>query len=155
GLACIELGQIAAPMDDKGMTLSPDAASDGGPSPDAATGSAGFGGSCRGNQDCAQGTCVDGICCRHGSGRLCQVCAFGGDWVNVSVGVIDPHARCYPMDSPQSCGRSGACDGAGACANYPLGTECRKGTCDGDGVVGASVCDGAGQCKPTTRRVCV
>ena len=153
---CIDVGQIRAPIADKngpsgGAT---DAGTDARPPVDAAPGSVAFGGPCDGNEDCAEGTCVDGVCCRQGSCPVCQVCGTGGNCVRVGAGIVEPHFRCHPPDSPDSCGKSGACDGMGACAFYPPNVECAAGTCDGDAVVGASVCDGHGQCVPGARRIC-
>jgi hypothetical protein len=122
---------------------------------DVAPGSVAPGAQCNGNPDCSEGTCVDGVCCLDPSCPLCQVCGSGGRCVKVGGGVVDPHFRCHPPDSPTSCGRSGACDGLGGCAFYPAGVTCKAGTCDGDAVVGSSVCDGFGACIPGATIVCV
>ena len=60
------------------------------------------------------------------------------------------------MTMPAStCSFDGKCDGAGGCRKYPENTQCKSGTCDGDAVVGSSVCDGSGHCKPGSTRICV
>ena len=60
------------------------------------------------------------------------------------------------MKMPAStCSFDGKCDGAGGCRKYPENTQCKSGTCDGDAVVGSSVCDGSGHCKPGSTRICV
>jgi hypothetical protein len=57
----------------------------------------------------------------------------------------DPRSEC-PDLAPDTCGTSGGCDGAGACAWYAPGTECIPASCE-DGVLQpASLCDGAGRC---------
>jgi len=154
GLACIDVREIRAPITDaSAKTSPPDAATDA--ETDGARGSVALGGPCAGNLDCAFGSCVDGVCCEQGSCPLCKTCGPSGQCVNVTAGVLEPHARCFPVDPPESCGHSGACDGSGACAYYPVNLTCAKGVCDGDAVVGAYACDGAGQCKPASTRICV
>jgi hypothetical protein len=133
-----------------------DVASEDGPPPDGGPGSVGFGFPCSQHQDCEEGACVDGVCCRQGSCPVCQVCGAGGDCLRVGAGLVDPHFRCHPPDSPQSCGKSGACDGMGACAFYPANVNCMEGRCEGEAtVVAARVCDGRGQCVGGPTIICL
>ena len=74
----------------------------------------------------------------------------------------EPHVGATPRDSTtcttsavSSCGFDGKCDGMGGCSKYPMNTVCKAGTCDGDAVIGANVCDGIGHCKPGSTRICV
>src|SRR5262249_21760837 len=53
------------------------------------------------------------------------------------------------------CGLDGTCNGAGACRQYPSGTVCIPGTCDGASVTGINVCTGAGRCVPGSLKICV
>ena len=65
----------------------------------------------------------------------------------------DPHDDCV-VESPATCGRTGACNGSGACAQHGAGTECRARTCAAAVETPANVCDGAGMCLPATVRTC-
>jgi hypothetical protein len=51
------------------------------------------------------------------------------------------------QEQPSTCGRSGLCDGAGACQRYAVGTICAAASCIGDSFTAAATCDGLGVCR--------
>jgi hypothetical protein len=55
-----------------------------------------------------------------------------------------------------SCGTTGTCDGAGACATYPTGTICAPATCDAMSgkMKAASTCSAMGMCMPGPMTAC-
>jgi hypothetical protein len=115
---------------------------------------------CSVGSDCASGFCVDGVCCDGactGTCRACSAAAKGGgvDGVcgAVLVGHTDPHARCFALPST-TCGETGTCDGAGACALWPAGTTCGTASCSGTTMTNAPRCDGSGSCSPPTTTSC-
>ena len=105
--------------------------------------------------DCKSGFCSDGVCCRSDCSGSCQSCAIEGSvgtCMNVPVGA-DPRNEC-PDEGVASCGRSGSCDGTGACALYVAGAICRAQSCDGATVSHAARCDGAGACGTAASDSC-
>jgi hypothetical protein len=106
--------------------------------------------SCKQNTDCASGFCSEGVCCNVACAGPCVSCALPGKigtcWP-ADVGAVDPRGVCVGQ-TPSTCGLTGTCDGLGACASYPAGTECAAASCAGGGFSSARVCDGAGTCKP-------
>ncbi|NMB76576.1 MAG: DNRLRE domain-containing protein [Myxococcales bacterium] len=77
---------------------------------------------------------------------LCRGCSGVDTACRPIVAGADPRSEC-PDLPVQTCGTSGGCDGAGACAWYPSGTECVAASCQ-DGVLQpASSCDGVGRCQ--------
>jgi len=152
-VACIDVSQINAPIVGSDAKTQ-DAGMEARAPVDVAPGSVAPGGQCNSNPDCADGTCVDGVCCLEPSCPLCHVCGSGGHCVKVAARVIEPHFRCYPPDLLGTCGKSGACDGLGACAFYPAGLSCGGGVCDVGSLVGALVCNGRGQCVVGPTLIC-
>jgi hypothetical protein len=109
-----------------------------------------LGASCGCASDCDSGFCVEGVCCGSACTNGCQTCTakgLPGICVARPAGVSPRDTVDCPVDSPSTCGLDGTCDGAGSCRLY-LGNTCVGGTCDGDAVVGAYVCDGMGTCRP-------
>lgn len=126
------------------------------PSPDSP---GAIGAPCAGPDDCTAGACVDGVCCQSACGGACMACASAltgapnGSCAPVTAG-MDPADECA-ASAPSSCGTSGACDGAGACALHPAGTSCGSGGCSAPNeAMTAPTCDGAGDCVPGTRVSC-
>src|SRR5258706_7977275 len=85
---------------------------------------------CGAGTECQSGQCRQGVCCASSCPGPCRSCALAG-----TVGVCtlvaagqDPANEC-PVDVPASCGRDGACNGAGACRLYAAGTTCGATTC--------------------------
>ncbi len=112
-------------------------------------GSAGEGGAGSG---CDSGHCVDGVCCDTACDSPCEACtaarkeALAGDGVcGPARAGTDPHGDCAAT-TVTSCGKTGDCDGSGACRLYPSGTACGTTSCTGNSVDGP-VCNGAGVCQ--------
>ncbi len=111
--------------------------------------------SCDRTTQCGAGqTCADGVCCNATCDGACQACSA----LNKQSG--DKSGECGPAkegtnprtlcarSAVTSCGSSGFCDAAGACAVYAAGTPCGptgSTSCDGDTVKGQT-CDGLGVC---------
>jgi hypothetical protein len=109
------------------------------------------GGSCTQASQCVSGFCVDGRCCESACSGLCLGCSNAltgqpdGECRPVSA-ATDPNDECA-VQAPQSCGRTGLCDGQGACSLYASGTECAPRSCAGPAVENApDTCDGSGAC---------
>jgi hypothetical protein len=113
---------------------------------------AGLGDTCTTDADCTGWICVDGVCCSTACDGDCRVCnnpAYLGVCVYVQEGT-DPSDDCEEQQDP--CGLTGVCDGEGACAFQPEGTQCAPQSCTDGVLTAASYCDGDGNCvegKPT------
>ena len=70
---------------------------------------------------CASGFCVDGICCDSACNSTCESCGSGNCTVHAAG--TDPDGEC-PDQGVLSCGLTGMCSGAQACASYPDATVC-------------------------------
>jgi hypothetical protein len=83
--------------------------------------------------DCESGHCVDGVCCDAACTGTCRACTQAktgqrtGHCAPIKVNT-DPDEECA-TDDPATCGKTGACDGAGACRRYPDGTTCGTTCC--------------------------
>jgi hypothetical protein len=114
------------------------------------TAAASGGTSCATGGECASGSCVDGVCCDTACTGLCQACtaAKKGSGANGVCGPIgagaDPDNECAAQ-AASTCGTTGTCNGAGACALWPSGTSCGAATCQGS-VIKAQICSGTGTC---------
>jgi hypothetical protein len=78
---------------------------------------------------CASGNCTDNRCCASSSCNTCYACNVAGHegaCYTIPGGTTDP--RCLSFD-PSTCSYNGTCDGSGACAFWPAGTECKKPYC--------------------------
>lgn len=130
-----------------------------------AAGSAGAGGAsrpgdhCERSDDCPSGFCVDGVCCDSACDGACEACSAankgsGADGVCGPVGAGgDPDAECED-EGPTSCGRTGSCDGAGACARYSTETQCSDSTCAAGVRTPPGSCDGQGSCVAAATEAC-
>ncbi|HEX3695315.1 MAG TPA: PA14 domain-containing protein [Polyangia bacterium] len=101
--------------------------------------------SCASDAECGSGFCVDKVCCATRCDGICQSCALAGSLgicLPAEVGT-DPRNDC-PDEMPGSCARDGACDGAGQCRTYPVGTICKPASCVGSTLTAASRCGGEG-----------
>jgi hypothetical protein len=110
---------------------------------------------CSTGAGCASGFCVHGVCCNNDCRQLCWSCtlpAAPGTCTMVPSDQ-DPHDDC-PAEAPSTCGRSGVCNGAGACKVHEAGTQCRAQTCAAGVETAANLCDGAGKCNAGTSRSC-
>jgi hypothetical protein len=111
---------------------------------------------------CLSGHCADGVCCDKACTGTCQACTVARTGVATgtcapALAGTDPHDDC-DTDDPSSCGNDGACDGTGACRQYPDGTVCAAGCCGGGG--GGRICEYScrlGSCDistPSIRDMC-
>lgn len=103
------------------------------------------GASCTDDIECSSKHCVGGLCCDSVCDAPCFSCSAadkggGTDGVcePVLAGTADPAGTC---PSEQDCGRTGACDGEGACQMTAAGEACA-----GDCPLGDGACDGEGVC---------
>ena len=64
-----------------------------------------------------------------------------------------PAGQCLVADS-STCGSDGACDGAGKCRLWALGTSCKPTTCMNATQTLAARCNGAGVCVNGTTQTC-
>jgi hypothetical protein len=133
----------------------------GGSTTGTATGSGGgamVGQACSGPSGCTSGHCIDGVCCESACEGTCQACAasltgkMDGACADVTAGT-DPHSSCND-EGAATCGKSGACDGKGACAFYPAMTECAPTSCANGTKTLAKACDGSGACKDSGTVMC-
>jgi hypothetical protein len=102
---------------------------------------------CAKEDDCLSGFCVDGVCCNTECDEVCMTCAATGKrgtCAPAADGVAD--AEC-DVTTPQTCGTTGRCDGAGKCALYGAETICRAAE---DGVGDAGQGTPAAHCKDGT-----
>jgi hypothetical protein len=111
---------------------------------------------CTMNNECLSQKCADGVCCNEacdGACRSCDQTGNAGKCLPVPVDQ-DPDNEC-PEEAPASCGKDGACDGAGACRFHPAGSMCEPGGCEVATERSARLCDGKGTCLPTTTKSCL
>lgn len=112
-----------------------------------------IGGPCAASAECAAGYCVDGVCCNTPCTGTCQACtgAKKGSGLNGICGAIanatDPDSECTDQGA-LSCGTTGVCNGAGACAIYSSGTLCGTPVCS-NGNRTTYACNGGGACLST------
>jgi hypothetical protein len=110
----------------------------------------GTGAACDDGSVCADGHCVDGVCCESACDGACEACSTlakgagdDGECEPVAAG-IDPDDDCSEQ-APETCGRTGACDGGGECQLRAAGVSCGASVCDVSTAKG-QLCDGEGAC---------
>jgi hypothetical protein len=110
----------------------------------------GKGASCDDGDECAEGHCVDGVCCESACDGGCEACSTlvkgagdDGECEPVAAGG-DPDDDCSEQ-APETCGRTGACDGSGECQLRAAGVSCGSSVCDVSTAKG-QICDGEGAC---------
>jgi hypothetical protein len=110
---------------------------------------------CAAPKDCQSGQCVDGRCCETACEGVCQACDLPGTEGRCSPvpADTDPANECE-AEPATSCGRDGACNGAGACRKQAAGVMCAVGGCDVATQRAASTCDGMGTCQPGMTKSC-
>jgi hypothetical protein len=102
---------------------------------------------CQFGTDCASGFCVDGVCCESACDGVCESCALAphfGRCQPIRAGT-DPADEC-PTEPVASCGFTGSCDGARACALFAAGTVCLPAHCATETLQLSGACDGGGVC---------
>jgi hypothetical protein len=106
---------------------------------------------CTTGADCNSQSCVDGVCCDTadctGPCRACNLPGAEGSCRNLTANA-DPRSGGCAAEPVSSCGRTGKCDGAGACQLYPAGTVCSARSCLASQEIGAASCNGSGACMP-------
>jgi hypothetical protein len=115
-----------------------------------------LGDACGGDNQCAAGRCVDGVCCEVSAAAcpLCQVCNLTGKkgtCAFVGAGAAEPHSLCPVSDV---CGNTGACAADQTCAKAAPSTMCGAASCSAGTQTSATFCDGAGHCTPPAVRAC-
>jgi hypothetical protein len=115
------------------------------------------GAACAGGAECRSSFCTDGVCCEAGDcGSPCRACNLpgaAGACRNIP-GDGPPRAGGCAAEPDSSCGRTGKCDGEGACQRHPAGTTCAPGRCNDRTEVAASACGTDGKCAPGRSRTC-
>jgi hypothetical protein len=113
---------------------------------------------CRAGGECASGFCVDDVCCDSACQGTCSACSAvktgqaEGSCRPVQAG-LDPDEEC-DLESNNLCGRTGACNGGGACALAPPGLACGESKCMGSSLTPRPRCNGTGKCEPRDAEPC-
>ena len=110
---------------------------------------------CTLGNECASGTCQQGVCCDMVCTGTCMACNQAsslGRCTPLPVGSA-PAGQC-PVADPSTCGNDGNCDGAGKCRLHALGTTCKLPTCALATQTLAARCNGAGVCVNGTTQTC-
>ncbi len=112
---------------------------------------------CTGSEGCSSGHCVDNVCCESPCNGPCLACARNrsnrpdGECHPIPTG-LDPDQECSVEQN--GCGRTGVCNGGGACALGAAGLACGSASCSGNRVTPPPRCDGAGVCSPQPAEPC-
>src|SRR5207245_2340920 len=83
----------------------------------------------------------------------CNLPGSTGACTAVTAGGVDPAGMCLDQ-GPASCGNDGACNGAGACRKYAIGTVCVAARCSAGTYTSESTCNGSGTCTVGWQRAC-
>jgi hypothetical protein len=113
------------------------------------------GSQCTAGAACASGFCTDGVCCSSECAGTCMTCAAAGSLGTCTPADVgtDPRNQCAD-EGVATCGRDGACDGAGACRKYAQGATCAQPSCTGSTMTLASRCDANGTCPTPATQSC-
>lgn len=110
---------------------------------------------CTGENQCASGFCVDGVCCNAACDGQCEACDVSGSVGTCSPVTGDPHGtRSACASDGTVCG--GTCDGVerSTCVYPGSTTSCRDPECR-DGVATLEAfCNGAGSCPARQTQPC-
>ncbi len=113
-----------------------------------------LGAACAADRECGLGHCADGVCCNEACGGQCEACNALGHEGTCSV------VTGSPVGSRKVCDGAGVCKGTcgggdrTSCAYPDRATECALASCEGESLLNAAGCDGAGQCAPATHTPC-
>lgn len=104
----------------------------------------GSGAPCSLSAECASGVCADGVCCSTACTGTCMSCrgldTGGSDGTCAPVSAnTDPSGDCKDDGAP-ACQNNGLCDGAGACAMYPVSSGCTPLACTSGSQCASGVC---------------
>jgi hypothetical protein len=124
--------------------------------------STGSGGACSANEQCNPGEVCgsEGVCCDSVCGEPCESClasakGSGEDGVCGPVAANRDDRDDCDADDANSCGLTGYCDGAGACALQHPGTVCAPVSCSSaTSQQPAKTCDGSGACVVSSAITC-
>jgi hypothetical protein len=108
-----------------------------------------LGAACTAGAECSSESCADGVCCNLACTGPCVSCnqvGTVGECSPVAAGNPDPHTQCK-VEAAKTCGSSGLCNGAGGCAKFSAGTECRAASCTSGSELPMAICDGEGLCQ--------
>jgi Cellulose binding domain len=110
---------------------------------------------CETSSDCISNHCVENICCDKPCTDACYTCGRAdhiGSCQPAELG-SDPGDRCSKEDV-STCGKTGVCDGIGACQLYPSGALCQDSGCTGSTLTTAGACNGKGLCETPAPQSC-
>jgi hypothetical protein len=104
---------------------------------------------CNGDGECASGHCSGGTCCNVACSGACVSCTLPGSVGRCQLVPAGQRSAGCSEASESTCGRTGYCDGVGACALWPAETTpCATSSCAGSTLLNATaVCDGRGTCQ--------
>jgi hypothetical protein len=111
------------------------------------------GATCGAANECASGSCVDGVCCATSSCSGCQSCSINGSGTCANV----PNGTTHASDCPTGgvCGNTGFCNGAGACEKKSTSTSCGlAASCTNGTYQPPSFCSGTGSCTQASTVDC-
>lgn len=111
---------------------------------------------CAKGKDCESGHCTEGVCCEQACSGACLSCRLmgvEGKCRAVAAGAAATEGGCRE-ESASTCGRTGKCDGLGACAVYPVGSICSAARCESQTFFFPRTCDGTGSCSPAKSASC-
>ena len=115
---------------------------------------------CDVTNNCANGICVEGVCCDTACDLKCKSCLKANtdqpDGTCAFVRAGTSHASDCTAADVSTCGFDGTCDGAGACRKYRAGSVCKTQACaNGSSTLApASTCNGSGTCVADTAISC-
>ena len=110
---------------------------------------------CGADAACSSGFCTDSVCCEARCGGVCEKCNLAArvGFCDAVAAGADPDDEC-PTDPTSTCGRTGVCSGARACAKYAVNTVCTPASCSGQISNLADTCDGNGTCVDRGTQTC-
>jgi choice-of-anchor A domain-containing protein/uncharacterized repeat protein (TIGR01451 family)/uncharacterized repeat protein (TIGR02543 family) len=109
---------------------------------------------CSNANDCASGSCVDGVCCNTACTDQCMACNVTGKAGTCSPVTGAPQGnRTACASDGSACG--GSCNGTSPSCTYPdSSTVCREASCAGNTETHAASCTGNGSCPAPATTAC-